>query len=60
MNTTQNLKVVESRPINARSRMEATTPNGAVTIVYDNSPQQLLRIALGLKAISITITTLIH
>jgi len=53
-----NLAVIEKRPVNARSRMEAIAPDGRVTIVYNSSTQQLLRIALGLKAEQITITTL--
>jgi len=58
MDTYKNLEVIKTRNPNARSRMEAISPSGNVTIVYNDSIQQLLRIALGLKADTITITTM--
>lgn len=58
MNTLNNLAVIPKRPSNARSRMEAIAQDGRITIVYNDSIQQLLRIALGLKAEQITITTM--
>lgn len=51
-----NLNVISERPVNSRIRMEATTPGGQVAIVYNTSYQELLRIALALKATSITMS----
>ncbi len=47
------LQVINERPSGARLRMEATTPSGRIAVVYNTSHQQLLRIALALKATSI-------
>jgi len=54
MNTLTELK---TRPKMARSRME-TTKNGNTTVVYDDSVHHLLRIAMALKAETITIASL--
>lgn len=58
MNSLQNIEVIKTRPENARSRMELRNHDGSITIVYDKSVQQLLRIAMGLKAININIMTM--
>lgn len=58
MNTLKTMEVVKIRPNNARSRMEVRNHDGSITVVYNNSIQQLLRIALGLKAENINITTM--
>jgi len=51
-----NLQTVQTRPIFARIRMEATTPSGNVAIIYNKSHHELLRIALALKATAITMS----
>ncbi len=58
MNTLKTYEVVEQAPIHVRTMMEATTPNGAVAVLYNQTPQEFLRIALALKATSILITDL--
>ncbi len=56
MNTT-NIDEIKTRPPMARSRLEATK-NGNTTIVYNDSTHFLLRVAMALKADTVTITSL--
>jgi hypothetical protein len=50
------LNVIESRPKNARLRMEATRPDGSKSILYNHDHYELLRIALALKATQIVLS----
>ena len=57
MHIVQNITVAGD-PSNSSNRMEAKTPSGKIAVIYNNSAQELLRIALAIKATEITITVL--